>query len=76
MKAVFHPARLSVSVNPPVVTEYVDTEPYTGAYSVTPSQEEQTLETTNKRMTQDVVVNPIPSNYGLISWNGSVITVS
>ena len=23
-----------------------------------------------------VTVNPIPSNYGLITWNGSVLTVS
>lgn len=23
-----------------------------------------------------VIINPIPSNYGLIGWNGSVLTVS
>lgn len=23
-----------------------------------------------------VTINPIPSNYGLITWNGSIITVS
>lgn len=49
---------------------------YLGPYEVTPSQETQTLQTTNKTMTQNVVVNPIPSNYGLITWDGSILTVS
>ncbi len=52
------------------------TEPYEGSYSVTPSASEQILETEGLRMTQNVTINPIPSNYGLITWNGSVITVS
>ena len=51
-------------------------EDYTGAYEVTPSQSTQTLSVADKRMTQDVVINPIPSNYGLITWNGSYLTVS
>ena len=29
-----------------------------------------------KTMASDVTVNPIPSNYGLITWDGSVLTVS
>lgn len=49
---------------------------YEGPYSVTPSEEAQTLQTKNFRMTDNIVVNPIPSNYGLITWNGSIITVS
>lgn len=49
---------------------------YTGTYEVTPSASTQTLPTTNRLLTQDVVVNPIPNNYGLITYNGSVITVS
>lgn len=49
---------------------------YTGPYEVTPSQSEQTLSTTGLKMTEDVVVNPIPSNYGLITWNGAILTVS
>ena len=49
---------------------------YTGAYEVTPSAETQTLSTEGLMMTSNVVVNPIPSNYGLITYNGSVITVS
>lgn len=49
---------------------------YTGEYEVTPSSEPVVLETASKLMTRNVTVNPIPSNYGLITWNGSVLTVS
>lgn len=49
---------------------------YTGAVEVTPSEDEQTLSTTNRTLLEDVVINPIPSNYGLITWNGVVLTVS
>lgn len=49
---------------------------YSGAYTATPSAETQTFPTRGKNMTGDFVVEPIPSNYGLITWNGSVLTVS
>lgn len=49
---------------------------YMGSYEVTPSTEEQTLSTTDKVLTRDVVIKPIPNNYGLITWDGSVLTVS
>ena len=53
-----------------------DVPAYEGEYTVTPSQEAQTLETKDLRMTGNVTINPIPNNYGLITWNGSVLTVS
>lgn len=49
---------------------------YSGAYEVTPSAEQQVLSTQSKVMAEDIIVKPIPSNYGLITWNGSVLTVS
>lgn len=49
---------------------------YDGPMEVTPTQETQTLSTTMKSVLGDIVVNPIPSNYGLITWNGSTLTVS
>lgn len=49
---------------------------YTGEYEITPSSETQVLETANKTLDANIIVNPIPSNYGLITWDGSVITVS
>ena len=49
---------------------------YSGPYTVTPTQSTQTLPTEGLMMNHDVTVNPIPSCYGLITWNGSVLTVS
>ena len=49
---------------------------YTGGYEVTPSQEQQILETKNTVLSENIVVNPIPENYGLITWNGAFIRVS
>jgi len=49
---------------------------YPGPYEVTPTQGTQILETANLQLEENVIVNPIPSNYGLITWNGSYLTVS
>ena len=58
-------------------TIYRDERPaYDGPYSVTPSAEAQTLETNGKRMTGNVTVGAIPSNYGLVEWNGAYIRIS
>lgn len=43
-----------------VKTPRIDTPPYTGDYTVTPSTESQTLETNGLRMTDDVTVEPMP----------------
>lgn len=51
-------------------------EKYTGNYEVTPADYAQILPTENKLMTQDLTVKPIPSNYGLVTWNGSYLTIS
>lgn len=85
LTAAYKPQKVSVSIEPktmgvtlgdPVVKEYVEVETYTGSYEVTPSAETQTLDVEGKRMSRPLTVDPIPSNYGLITWNGSVITVS
>lgn len=49
---------------------------YDGDYSVSPTDHEQVLQTADKVMQENVVIAPIPSNYGLITYNGSTITVS
>lgn len=49
---------------------------YDGPYEVVPSREAQTLRTNRLLMFDNVTVAPIPSNYGLIEWNGSVLRVS
>lgn len=47
-----------------------------GEYTFTPSDEAIELETEGKMMEQNLVINPIPSNYGKISWNGVFLMVS
>lgn len=50
--------------------------PYEGPYEVVPGRDPQTLRTRGRTLADDVVVGAIPSNYGLITWNGSTLTVS
>lgn len=55
---------------------HVYAEEYSGDYEITPTTEPQILQTEEKHMKQNVVINPIPNNYGLITYNGYGITVS
>lgn len=56
--------------------EMVDGTPYTGDYEVTPSGQTQVLATDGLLMQGNITINPIPSNYGLVTWDGSALTVS
>ena len=49
---------------------------YSGAVEVTPSLNTTVLATAGTVVQQDIVINPIPNNYGLITYNGSYITIS
>lgn len=49
---------------------------YDGPTEFTPSGSTQTIAIENKKALADITINPIPSNYGLITWNGSELTVS
>lgn len=51
-------------------------ERYSGDYVITPTQTTQVIAIADKTATQNITINPIPNNYGLITWNGSSITVS
>lgn len=53
-----------------------DAERYEGEYTVTPSSELQTLNTAGLLLSNNITVEPIPSNYGLVEWNGSYISIS
>lgn len=64
---------LSLSVGE---TATIVSNPYTGSYQWTPSTSTQTIEINGLTATADITINPIPSNYGLITWNGSQLTVS
>jgi len=49
---------------------------YSGEYEVIPGDNEQVLRTEGKKLIHDIIVEAIPSNYGKITWDGSVLTVS
>lgn len=49
---------------------------YQGSMEITPSAQTQTIETAGYMMPGDITVNPIPNNYGLITWDGATLTVS
>lgn len=59
-----------------IITAISDRPAYTGPTEVDPTQGTQILYTANKTVLSNITVNPIPSNYGLITWNGSTLTVS
>ena len=56
------------------VAEY-DLPVYDGITEVTPSQDTQILQTSNKALTRNIVVNPIPENYGRLLYSGNTLTV-
>lgn len=49
---------------------------YTGPTTFTPTAEVQEIETQGLTIPENITINPIPNNYGLITWNGSTLTVS
>lgn len=50
--------------------------PYEGAYEVIPGEEPQVLPTAGTLAGRDIVIGAIPQNYGKITWDGNIITVS
>lgn len=71
---------MEMDVDAEVITEiktYIeDVDYYDGDYEFTPSQSAQTVQIKDKMARHDITINPIPSNYGLITWNGATLTVS
>lgn len=53
-----------------------DGVPYGGEYTVEPGQQAVTLPTRGKVLARDITIQPIPSNYGLVTWNGTTLTIS
>ena len=70
----------AVSVNATVAVKSgiieIGGEHYTGSYEFTPTSEVQTIPVYGLSMEHDIIIDPIPNNYGLITWDGSTITVS
>ena len=49
---------------------------YEESYEFTPSASTQIIPVKDKTPYADITINPIPNNYGLITWNGATLTVS
>ncbi len=49
---------------------------YSGPVTITPTRQAQTLETVGTMLNENITVEAIPNNYGLITYNGGIITVS
>ena len=49
---------------------------YDGDYTITPTAEAQTIPIIGKTARRNFTINPIPQNYGLITWDGATLTVS
>ena len=66
---------IDLEVGDPVILSDVFPD-YEGEYRFTPGPETQILETRNRVLRERIVIDPIPRNYGLITYNGRTITVS
>lgn len=42
---------------------------YTGPYEIEPAAQEQILKTRDKRTTEDIIIKPVPKEYGLVTYN-------
>ena len=73
---VLDPPQIRISEDEHLKVQYSEYPDYDGPTSVTPSGAAQTLATSGTVLHADVVVAAIPSNYGLIQWNGAVLSVS
>ena len=49
---------------------------YTGEYQFTPSEEEQTVNIDGMVADGNIIINPIPNNYGLVTRVGAILTIT
>lgn len=75
--------RVSLDVSEPLAIDYDKTDyvpmstipVYEGPYELVPAETSQTIGTTGMSMAQNIVIAPIPSNYGRIEQRGSALYV-
>lgn len=74
------PIDLSVSDSDQIQFDFaiggVSGEHYAGTTEITPDGSDHTLLTAGMVVDEDIVIHKIPSNYGLITWDGSTLMVS
>lgn len=57
------------------VVEVTRTDYYDGPYDFIPGDDDQIIDISGKTATDNIVVYAIPSNYGKVSYDGSVLLV-
>ena len=50
--------------------------PYSGDYDFTPTEELQTVSIAGKTASENITIQPIPTNYGRIERQGTILTIS
>lgn len=73
---IINPALSVVAEYYTPVRSYAGVEYFEGPYEYTPTRETQTVPIQGKVAANNITINPIPSNYGLITWDGRALTVS
>lgn len=68
-------AETEVSVDVGVDYSVIMATPYEGEYEFTPSEQTQVIDMSGQRAKQNIIINPIPSNYGRVTWNGTSLTI-
>lgn len=58
-----------------VTSTHYSVEIYDGSYEFIPTEHEQVVSISGKKANHDIVIAPIPQNYGRIAWDGSTLTV-
>ena len=75
LKMVLSQPEIRMKIEPAKVV-YQGGEAYEGDYEITPSEEVQTLPTANRQLARNIVVAPIPKNYGRITYSGGGIIIT
>ena len=73
---VIEPTPISYSSEEYIAIRVTDRDKYEGPYTFTPTGEDQIIEIEGLIAKENITIEAIPSNYGLITWNGSILTVS
>lgn len=48
---------------------------YTGPYEYTPAETQQVINISGQKAVENIVIKPVPGNYGRIAWNGTSLRV-
>lgn len=55
---------------------HIAEEPYTGPTTIVPDEHAQIVQIAGKTAVTNIRIEPIPQNWGKITWNGATLTVS